>query len=106
MNSVNLTGNLVKDIELRYTGDQLPVASFTLAVNDKNDRADFIPCKAFGKTAENCNMYLKKGSKAGVSGRWSTGSYEKDGQKIYTHECVVSRVEFLDSKKTTDDIPF
>ena len=114
MNSVNIIGNLTKDVELRYNGDQA-IAHFTVAVNGYKEKVDFIPVKVFGKSAEACNMYLKKGSKVGISGSISTGSYEKDGQKIYKWE-VIGHVDFLGGKtveKTPsgfdivmDDIPF
>lgn len=56
---------------------------------------------AFGKTAEFVDKYFAKGSKIVLEGEWRTGSYtNKDGQKVYTNDCVVSRVEFAESKKS------
>lgn len=52
----------------------------------------------FGKTAENCANYIHKGSLVGIIGSIRTGSYESNGQRVYTTDVNASRVEFLDSK--------
>ena len=58
---------------------------------------------AFNKTAELLEKYVKKGSRLGIEGRWQTGSYEnKDGQRVYTNECAIDRIEFLEAKKADD----
>lgn len=100
MNQVSLIGNLTKDTELRYsTGqNQTAICRFTVAVNDgygENQRTSYIPIVVFGKIAENCDKFLFKGSKVGIVGRIQTGSYEKDGRKVYTTDVVASNVEFL-----------
>jgi single-strand DNA-binding protein len=95
MNIVTLIGNLTKDTELRYTKENKPVASFTIAINRINDGVDYIPIKVFNKQAENCNKYLKKGSKVAIDGTIRTGSYEKDGKRYYTTEIIANRVMFL-----------
>ena len=101
MNKVILIGNLTKAVEIRYTAQGLGVANFTLAVKRDNgkDETDFINCIGYGKTAEAISKYLDKGSKTSIEGRIQTGSYEKDGKKIYTTDVVVDKVEFLNSKK-------
>jgi len=106
MNSVNITGRLGRDIDLRYTQDERAIARFTVAVDrvskGKKD-TDWINVTAFGSQAENANKYLRKGSKVGVSGNIKTGSYEKqDGTKVYTFEVWAERIEFLDSKSDRD----
>ena len=98
MNNVTIIGNLTKDPELRYTTDGKPIAKFTVAVNDgygENQRTSYIPVTVFGKQAENCDRFLSKGRKVGVTGRIQTGSYEKDGRKIYTTDVIANVVEFL-----------
>lgn len=104
MNSVNLTGRLTRDPEVRYTADQKAVARFSIAI-DRNTRpgeekqADFPNIVAFGKTAERVETYLNKGRMVGVSGRLQTGSYiNKDGVKVYTTDVIAERVDFLDTK--------
>ena len=100
MNSVILIGNLTRDPELRYStgANQTAICRFSIAVNDgygDNERTSFINIVVFGKQAENCDRYLAKGRKVAVNGRLQTGSYEKNGQKIYTTDVVANRVEFL-----------
>lgn len=111
MNKVILLGRLTKDVDFR--DGSTAVAKFSLAVDRKykkegDQTADFISCVGFGKTAEFVQKYFAKGSKILVEGRWQTGSYtNKDGQKVYTNDCVVEQVDFADSKKpenkTVDD---
>lgn len=104
MNSVELVGNITKDPELRYTKDNVAVASFNIAINRMNEGVDFIPIKVFNKQAENCKKYLTKGSKVAIEGSIRTGSYEKeDGTKIYTTEIVANRVHFLSSNTNTQE---
>lgn len=109
MNCVLLIGNLVKDIEIRFTKTNLAVARFSIAVKreiknkEGNYEADFISCIAYGKTAELIGKYLTKGSKISIEGHIQTGSYEKDGKKVYTTDIVVNKVQFLDNKKEEEN---
>lgn len=101
MNNVQLIGRTTKEIEIRYTNNNKAVARFTLAVNrrSKDDGADFINCMAWEKIAELLEKYVKKGDRIAIRGRIQTGSYEKDGKKVYTTDIVVDELEFLESKK-------
>ena len=101
-------GRLVRDPDVRYTQGDKPLctARYTLAVDRKVKRddgqtADFISCVAFGKAGEFAEKYLKKGTKIAVTGRIQTGSYIKDGQKVYTTDVVVEGQEFAESKNAT-----
>lgn len=113
VNTVLLIGRLTKDPEVRYTtGNQMAVARFSVAIDrgkDKNGEsrgADFPNVIVFGKTAENCEKYLSKGSQVGIQGRIQTGSYtNKEGQKVYTTDVVAERVEFLGTKQDKKDKP-
>lgn len=100
MNITVLIGRLTKDPEVRYTTEAIPTAvcNFTLAVDRIGEGADFIPCVAFGKTAENIGKFMSKGRQMGIRGHIHTGSYEKDGQKRYTTDVIVERAEFVGSK--------
>lgn len=105
INSVNLTGRLTKDPELRVSQNNVAVGNFTLAVNrsftDQNGerQADFINCVLFRKTAEIAKQYLSKGSMVGVTGRLQTRNYEnKEGQRVYVTEVVVENLAFLETK--------
>ena len=119
MNSVSLIGRLTRDPEVRYSANsQTAVAKFTLAVirpfaKDGEQDADFIGITCFGKTAELVEKYMSKGRQVGVTGRIQTGSYEKDGKRVYTTDVIADRVEFLDrgnsgseSNVSTMDNPF
>ena len=106
MNRCILSGRLCRDPEVRYSQEKA-VAKFTLAVDrTKKDEADFISCTAFGKNGEFVEKYLKKGTKIILEGRWQTGSYEnKEGQKVYTNDCIVDHMEFAESKKDGEAKP-
>lgn len=105
MNKVILTGRFTRDPEVRYTNDGTSIARFSIAVNRRfvkegsDQKADFLNCVAFGKSAEFIEKYFRKGMKADLSGRIQTGSYtNKDGVKIYTTDIVVEEIEFSESK--------
>lgn len=110
MNKVVLVGRLTRDPELRYTGNNTPVASFTLAVNrpfttQSGEReADFINIVVWRKQAENVKNYLTQGSQAAVEGRIQTRSYDgEDGKKRYITEVVADNVEFLSSNRSSNN---
>lgn len=109
MNSVSLIGRLTRDPEVRYgAASQTAIAKFTLAVDRRGARdgeqtADFISITCFGKTAELVEKYIGKGRLVGVTGRIQTGSYEKDGRKVYTTDVIADRVEFLDRGNSSDN---
>lgn len=107
INRVVLVGRLTRDPELRYTSQNVAVASFTLAVNRKfanssgTREADFINCIVWRNQAENISKYLHKGSLIGVEGRLQTGSYEaNDGTKRYTTDVICDSVQFLEPKNS------
>lgn len=104
MNSVNLTGRLTRDPDVRYTDSGTSIARFTLAVDRRfkqegGPTADFINCVVFGKSAEFVEKYFSKGMKMELSGRIQTGSYtNKDGNKVYTTDVFGEQVGFAESK--------
>lgn len=112
MNKVILMGRLTKDPELRYTGNNTPVATFTLAVdrafqNNGQREADFINTVIWNKQAEAVKKFLTKGSKIIVEGRIQTRNYDdKDGKKVYVTEVVADRFEFCESKGTKSTSEF
>lgn len=110
MNKFIASGRLVHDPEVRYSqgqnGEQMCIARYPLAVDKRQRRtgdqqtADFIPCIAFGKSAEFAEKYLKKGTKIAIVGHIQTGSYtDKNGQKVYTTDIIIDEQEFIESKK-------
>ena len=105
MNKVILTGRFTRDPEIKYTNDGASIARFSIAVNRRfvkegsDQKADFLNCIAFGKSAEFIEKYFSKGMKADLSGRIQTGSYtNRDGQKVYATDIVVEEIEFGESK--------
>ena len=106
MNKIILIGRLTRDVEMRYgtNNNNTAIARYTLAVNrpykqNGGQEADFLPCIAFGKTAEFAEKYLAKGMRMAIEGRIQTGSYtNRDGQKVYTTDVVVERQEFLEKR--------
>lgn len=96
-------GRLTAEPQVNTSQSGMLVASYTLAVNrprtaNGQEAADFIRCKAFGKSAEFAQTYLHKGTKIAIEGRIQTGSYEKDGVTHYTTDVIVDRHEFVESK--------
>ena len=106
MNSVNLIGNLVRDVDLRFTKGGMAVGNFTIAVsrNGSKDKTDFISVKVFSTVAENCAKYLSKGSKVGIGGIIQSSNYEKDGVKKYVFDVIGNRVEFLNTKSSGSSV--
>lgn len=108
MNSVFITGRMTCDPKVSYTNSNTAVARFNVAINRWKDKAgndkgaDFPSIICFGKTAELVEKYLGKGRLIGIEGRLQTGSYEKDGKKVYTTDVVAERVEFLDKTSESD----
>ncbi len=106
MNSVNLIGRLTRDPEIR-SGGETAICAFSIAIDrmtrqDGTKLVDYPSIKVFGRQAESCGKYLKKGRQVAVVGRIQTGSYtNKDGNKVYTTEVVADRVEFLGSAGET-----
>ncbi|MCQ2609023.1 MAG: single-stranded DNA-binding protein [Bacteroidales bacterium] len=97
---------------MRYSQgeNQTAIARFTVAVDRKYKKegeatADFISCVAFGKTAEFIERYFNKGKRIGLVGRIQTGSYEKDGQKVYTTDVLAEEVEFVESANSGQTTP-
>ena len=96
-------GRLTRDVELRHTQSQTPVASFTLAVNrmKKDDPADFIDCVAWRSTAEFVSKYFTKGMMCAVVGRLQIRDWtDKDGNKRRLAEVIADNVYFTESKKS------
>lgn len=96
MNNVELIGRLTRDPKM-YNG----IAKITLAIDrpTKEKRTDYPTVTVFGKQAENVCKYMKKGSTVAIQGSVQTGSYDKNGEMIYTTDIVANRVEFIGSSK-------
>lgn len=99
MNQVILYGRITADPAVKYTQSNKATCRFTLAVNRIGEGADFIRCVAWEKVAENLGKYVKKGDRLIVNGSITTGSYEKNGQKVYTTDVTARAIQFLDMHK-------
>lgn len=109
MNKLIITGRLTRDPEVKAIGENNMVAKFTVAVNrnykdkDGNRPADFIPCEAFGKTAEFISNYVTKGRLVEVDGEMRVDQYQnEEGENRTFTKCHVNSLNVLDSAKTAD----
>jgi single-strand DNA-binding protein len=108
LNRAQIIGNLTKDPEVRQTPSGTLVASFTIATNhtwrdqtgNKQEKAEFHNMVAWGKLAEICQSYLKKGKKVFAEGRIQTRDWEgDDGIKRYKTEIIVENLIMLNSRE-------
>ena len=108
MNSVNIIGNITRDIELKYAQSGTAIASMGVALNKKvknqsggyDDKAIFVDVTAFGKTAETLNQYFRKGSKIGIEGELNFEQWEdQSGQKRSKLSVIMNRLHFIDKKE-------
>ena len=110
LNHIDIMGRLVRNPELRHTNSNIPVASFTLAVdrdrkNENGERdTDFIDVVVWRSTAEFVSKYFSKGMMAVVSGRLQMRDWtDKDGNKRRNAEIQADNVYFGESKKETGE---
>ena len=128
-NKAIVIGHLGRDPELRHTQNGNPVCNINLATTDKYtakngekvEHTEWHRIVAWGRTAEVCAEYLRKGDAAMFEGRLQTREWEKDGEKQYSTEIVADRMIMLGKRDTTqpelpmgekkednqdDDLPF
>lgn len=106
VNKCIFVGNCGKDPETKHTPSGTQVATFSLALSDRQkdgqgnwtDKTDWVNCVAFNKTAEIVHKYVFKGSKLYVEAKFQERSYEKDGQKRYKAEFIVNDLVLLGEK--------
>ena len=116
MNRVVLVGRLTRNPELRRTNSDVPVVSFSIAVEDRakdangNKTVSYIDIKAWNASAENVAKFCRKGSLVGVDGRLQQRTFERaDGTKQKIIEVIADSVQFLEPKSKTipnEDIAF
>lgn len=108
VNKVILVGNIGRDPEIRYTNDQRPIATLSLATGERRkdqsgnwvDHTEWHRVVAFGKLAEFCSNYLKKGSSVFVEGKIRTNKWQdKEGKDRYTTEILASAIQFVGNKR-------
>jgi single-strand DNA-binding protein len=104
INRVVLTGNLTRDPDLRSTGGGLAVCKLGIACNTRKkngqtgeweEKANFFRVTVFGRQAESCGQYLKKGRPVAIDGRLEWSQYEVEGQKRESVDIIADSVQFL-----------
>lgn len=109
ISKVIMTGNLVRNAELKTSMSGTTILNFTVAVNDRTknqttgeweDYANFINCVMFGRRAESLSSYLNKGQKVAVEGklRWSSWEDKQTGAKRNKIEVIVDDLELIGSR--------
>ena len=118
LNKIMVIGNLGGDPEMRYTPQGTPVTNFSVAVNrvytdangERHEETEWFRVSAWRQLAEQCNLYLAKGRKAYVEGRFRGRTWQgADGQPRFSSEIIADRVLFLDRAGTgpaRGDAPF
>lgn len=88
MNKCMFVGRVCNTPEMKMVGDNV-VTTFRLAVDGRNDKTTFVPCEAWGKTAEILTKYVDKGREIAIEARLKQRQFEKDGNKRTIYEFVV-----------------
>jgi single-strand DNA-binding protein len=107
VNKAIIVGRLGSDPEVRYTQSNTAVATLSIATSERfkdrdgqmQEKTEWHRCVAWGRTAEICQQYLKKGSQVYVEGPIQTRSWDdQNGQKRYTTEIKILTMQMLDSR--------
>jgi single-strand DNA-binding protein len=107
VNKAILLGNLGKDPEVKYTQQQMAICRFPIATSSRRkdqsgqwvDQTEWHNIVTFGKNAENCARFLKKGSQVFVDGEIRTNKWQdKEGRDRYTTEIIANSVQFIGKK--------
>ena len=109
MNSIQLTGRLGKDPELRNTSSGLPVCTLALAVSTGKNETMWVSVVCWDKQATLAKEHLLKGAMIGVTGQLQLRKYtDKDGFQRSSTQVKVQTLDFLSPKatKTAEDAPF
>ena len=97
MNKVICCGNMTDEPRIDVFNEHKK-ASFTLALNRIKDGADYPRFIAWDKKAEFLENWCHKGTRLLIEGHIQTGSYEKDGKKVYTTDIICDNIEFCEKK--------
>ena len=104
INRVVLTGNLTRDPELRSTPEGLAICKLGIAVNTRRkngstgmweEKPNYFRVTVFGRQAESCNQFLRKGRPVAIDGRLEWSSWESEGQKRESIDIIADTVQFL-----------
>jgi len=102
-------GRLGKDVEIRFTATGDAVANFSLACGWKSkekEGTEWVNITVFGKLAEICGKYLKKGSQVYIAGSLKTDKYtDKSGVEKYSTKVMAEKMQMLGSKQEDGEQP-
>lgn len=105
INTINLSGHLGQDADLRFTNSGVGILSFSIANNytkkvngEYKEQTNWFTCKIIGSRAEKVAEYFRKGTGISLTGELRQSVYEKDGQKRYSMEVLVDRFIFTGGK--------
>src|SRR5947209_19650828 len=107
INRVVLTGNLTRDPELRSTTGGTSVCKLGIAVNTRRknsageweEKPNFFRVTVFGRQAESCHNFLRKGRPVAIDGRLEWSSWETEGQKRESIDIIADSVQFLGGRE-------
>lgn len=110
VNTLTLTGRLVRDAELKRKGADMVICEFTIANNYAkkagytwSKKANFFNLAVFGKTAESLFPYLKKGALVGIDAELRQNQWEHEGKKRTSNEILVKKVDLLSAPAGKQD---
>lgn len=110
LNNLTLQGRFTKDVELKYTSNEIAYANFSLAWNEKYKEKEstlFLNCVAYKSLATHISNWFKKGDQVIVEGKLITRSFNgNDGIKRYVTELLVDRVHFCEFKKQKEPLQY
>ena len=108
VNKVILVGNLGRDPEMRYTANQTAVANMSIATSERRkdqggnwtSHTEWHRVVSFGKLADFCGNYLKKGRQVYIEGKIRTNKWQdKDGKDRYTTEIIADTIHFVGNRE-------
>ncbi len=112
LNKAMIIGNLTRDPETRTTPSGQTVSNFGVATNrvwtdasgQKQEAVEYHNIVAWGRLAEICNQYLRKGRKVYIEGHLQTRSWEgQDGIKRYRTEIITENMIMLDTARSANE---
>lgn len=112
LNKVMLIGRLGQDPEMRYTPSGKPLTKFQMAVNrswtsadnEKKTETEWFTIVSWGKLAEICNQYLKKGRQIYIEGRLHTRSWKDDGGTNHSTVEVIAQEMLMLGGSMEEDV--
>ena len=100
MNTVNLTGRITHDLNIKVTPTNKQVLDFQIAVRETKDESIFVRCQAWEQNADYLSSYAAKGSMVAITGSLKVDKYQnKEGNNVEKVYVRVSRAEIMDRRK-------